>query len=361
MPEVILNDLIFTRGDGITSDTPIGTSFAFDDDPDVTMLLEVRNGVAFTTPEDAFGNIVPLGATTQLDGQTFTLSGVHEFWGTYTKIDPDTGEPFTQQGQTVALTLTGDNGETINLLSPSDVFNITDPWRSGDIINISVFSTPFDAGQITLTPDTDDNKLSVDKDVQIPCFVAGTLIDTATGRKPVEDLRPGDLILTRDDGYVPLVWTGQRALNAADVQAQPEFGAVILRAGALGVNLPERDTRVSPSHRVLICGARAELLFGESEVLVPAVHLVGQPGIEREFAPVTYVHIMFDSHQIVLGDGMWSESFQPASYSLDGLGAAQRDEILALFPELAKSSAQGAFAAARMTLKAHEARMLFAA
>ncbi|TVP73695.1 MAG: hypothetical protein EA339_02460 [Rhodobacteraceae bacterium] len=361
MPEVILNDLIFTRGGAITSDTPVGTSFGFDDDPDVTMLLEVRNGVTFTTSEDAFGNIVPVGSTTVLDGQIFTLSGVHEFWGTYTKIDPDTGETFTQQGQTVALSLTGEDGETINLLSPSDVFNITDPWRSGDIVNISVFSTPFDAGQITLTPGSDDNKLSFDKDVQIPCFVAGTLIDTSSGRKPVEDLQPGDLILTRDDGYMPLVWTGQRALDAEDLRAQPEFGSVILRAGALGVNMPECDTRVSPSHRVLICGPRAELLFGETEVLVPAIHLVGQPGIERDDSPVTYVHIMFDTHQIVLGDGMWSESFQPAAYSLDGLGTAQRDEILALFPELAKASGQGAFASARMTLKAHEARMLFAA
>ncbi len=361
MPEVTINDLILTRGSGITSDTPTGTSFSFDDDPDATTLVGVRNGVTFETPDDAFGDIIPLGSTTVIDGETFTLVGVHEFWGTYTKIDPDTGETFTQQGQTVALTLNDADGNEVNYVSPSDVFNVTDPWRAGDIVNIEIFSTPFDSGQITLTPGSDDNKLSFDKDVSIPCFVAGTMIDTASGRKPVEDLQPGDLVLTRDHGYMPIVWTGQRELQAQELTAQPEYCSVLLRAGALGANLPECDTYVSPAHRVLICGPQAELLFGEKEVLVPAVHLVGLPGVERATRPVTYVHIMFETHQIVLGDGMWSESFQPAEHSLDGLGSAQREEIFALFPELSKAAGQHSYVAARMTLKAHEARMLFAA
>lgn len=361
MPLVTINDLIMTRGSGITTDTPMGTTFTYDDHPDLSELKEVRDGLVFETPEGTFGNLVPVGSTVEIDGVTYTLVGVHEFWGTYTKIDPETGETFTQQGQTVALTLEGPDGNTINFLSPSDTFNLDDPWLPGDIVSIEVSSPPVDEGVINLTPGSDDSKLSNDDDVEIPCFVAGTLIDTAEGRKAVETLKAGDLVLTRDHGYMPLVWAGQRSIDAAELAAQPEFASVLLRAGSLGLNTPEIDTRVSPAHRVLICGAQAEMLFGEKEVLVPAGHLVGQPGIERDSRPVSYVHIMFESHQIVLGDGMWSESFQPADHSLDGLGAEQRDEILALFPELAGKAGQTEYKAARMTLKAHEARLLFAA
>lgn len=361
MPEVTINDLILAGGPSVTSDTPLGTTYTYDEDPDLTQLQDVRDGLVFETPDGTFGNVIPVGSTVEIDGVTYTLTGVHEFWGSYTKIDPETGDTFSQQGQTVALTLEDADGNEISFLSPSDTFNTEDPWIPGEILSIEVLTTPFDAGQIGLTPGTDDSKLGNDDDVEIPCFVAGTLIDTAHGRKPVETLCAGDLVLTRDHGYMPLVWAGRRKIEADEISAQPEFAPVLLRAGSLGVNLPECDTRVSPAHRVLICGPRAELLFGEKEVLVPAGLLVGQPGIERDATDVTYVHIMFESHQIVLGDGMWSESFQPADHSLDGLGAAQREEVLALFPALAGKAGQGAYVAARTTLKPHEARLLFAA
>ena len=34
-----------------------------------------------------------------------------------------------------------------------------------------------------------------------PCFVAGTLITTSTGMKPIEDIQIGDLVLTHNDTY----------------------------------------------------------------------------------------------------------------------------------------------------------------
>jgi hypothetical protein len=124
--------------------------------------------------------------------------------------------------------------------------------------------------------------------------------------------------------------------------------------------MPRQDMLVSPQHRMLIEGARAEMLFGEAEVLVAALHLVGLPGIETVFLPgLTYVHIMFEDHEIVCADGAWSESFQPAQRMLSGMEADQAEEIRILFPELAQREI--AFASARLTLKAYEARVLLAA
>ena len=194
----------------------------------------------------------------------------------------------------------------------------------------------------------------------IPCFTPGTLIKTRRGEVAVERLQAGDEVLTRDHDYRPLVWTGHRALSVADLIANPQLRPVRIAAGALGQGLPRQDMLVSPQHRMLIEGARAEMLFGEAEVLVAAVHLVGVPGIERMVPPgVTYVHILFDEHEIVCADGAWSESFQPAKRMLAGMGADQAEEIRMLFPELAERDA--AFVSARLTLKAHEAQVLLAA
>ena len=109
-----------------------------------------------------------------------------------------------------------------------------------------------------------------------------------------------------------------------------------------------------------LSGPRAEILFGEPEVLVAALHLVGLPGITREAVPeVTYLHIMCADHELISAEGALTESFQPAARQLPGMTAAQRDELVSLFPELAQG--HPAMQAARRSLKAHEARVLLAA
>ncbi len=359
MSTVKINDLILLNGAGVNANSQ-GAVFSFNADPSQSDLADVYDQIVFDTPDDAFGDEIPLGSTVTLNGVVYTLTEAYDFWGSYTKINPETGETFVQEGQTIALTLTDPDGQSFNFLVPSDAFNPDNPWQPGNILSIEVVSPPYTEDAIHITGDG-SNKLSDDDDVTIPCFTAGTLIDTADGPKAVEDIRAGDMILTRDAGFLPVQWVGARDVTAQEIAATPEFAAVVVRAGALGNGLPQRELRVSPWHRLLLCGQRAELMFGEHEVLVPAIYLVGQPGFARDTSAVTYVHIMFDSHQIVRSEGAWSESFQPGAKTLSSMDDAQRAELLALFPELAEQAGQVAYASARMTLSQHEVRALLAA
>jgi hypothetical protein len=146
----------------------------------------------------------------------------------------------------------------------------------------------------------------------------------------------------------------------AELVVNPALRPVRIAAGALGFGLPVRDMLVSPQHRMLIEGYRAEMLFGESEVLVAARHLMDLPGIETAFSPgVTYIHVMFDRHEIIRADGSWTESFLPAQPMLDSMDTEQAEEIRMLFPDL--NYAEVAFPASRLSLKAYEARVLLAA
>lgn len=193
----------------------------------------------------------------------------------------------------------------------------------------------------------------------IPCFTLGTLIATPDGERRVEDLRIGDRVITRDNGIQRISWIGRRDLGAEEIAIQPALAPVLICKGSLGNGLPERDMRVSPNHRMLISNERTALYFDEHEVLVAAKHLVGLAGVTREDAcATTYIHVMFDRHEVVLGDGAWSESFNPGDQALGALGAQQREEIFALFPEL-KVSDTG-FAMARRALRRHEAALLIA-
>jgi hypothetical protein len=185
----------------------------------------------------------------------------------------------------------------------------------------------------------------------VPCFVAGTLIDTPSGPVPVERLRVGDLILTQDEGAQPLRWMGTRT-----VLAEGNFAPVYIAENSFGTH---GAIRVSPLHRVLVRDTLAELLFGEAEVLVAARDLIdGRNVVQKAGGTVTYVHLMFDRHQVVFSDGLATESFLPGPQTTDLFERSAIGEICEIFPQLDPHSGAGYSASARRTLRRFEADLL---
>ncbi len=190
------------------------------------------------------------------------------------------------------------------------------------------------------------------------CVARGTLIDTGDGPVPVERLRPGDKVTTLDHGAQPVRWIGRRKVSGWELQSDPSLRPVRIAAGAFGGGRPARDLTVSPQHRLLMGGARAALLFGESEVLVPAKALVNDTTIRVDHAAqeVEYFHVLFDRHEIMVTEGLPTESFHAGDYSLRELGAAARAELFAAFPELRSEEGQGD--TARLALRPWEGALL---
>lgn len=185
-----------------------------------------------------------------------------------------------------------------------------------------------------------------------PCFVAGTLIRVPGGAAAVEEIAVGDLVETLDHGAQRVRWVGRRT-----VPGTGDFAPVRIEAGALG---NERALLVSPQHRMLVSGWMAELYFGEAEVLVAAMHLVGTPGIARHpMTEVEYLHLLFDRHEIVFSEDAPSESFHPGSVLLER-DRALRQEIEAIFPEFATRTDGRLMPAARRVVTGREARLLAA-
>lgn len=187
----------------------------------------------------------------------------------------------------------------------------------------------------------------------VPCFVAGTLIRTPEGEVPVDMLRPGDLVMTQDDGAQPLRWIGHRRVAAIG-----DFAPIQIAANTFGRH---RALLLSPLHRVLIRDSLAELLFGEREVLIAARDLVNDRSVRRiEGGMVDYVHILFDRHQVVFSEGLATESFLPGPQTTRSFESEIVAEICALFPEIDPETGAGYSPAARRTLKSYEARLLVA-
>lgn len=192
------------------------------------------------------------------------------------------------------------------------------------------------------------------------CVARGTLIQTEAGPVPVERLTIGDRVTTLDGPPQPVRWIGSRRLSRTELEVDPSLRPIRIAQAALGEGAPARDLLVSPQHRVLLNGWRAELFFGEPQVLVPAKSLVNDSTITvmHDVEGVEYFHLLFDCHEIILTENLPTESFFPGAHSMAELDGAARAELLRLFPALAEDAGYGE--PARPSLRPWEARVLTA-
>lgn len=371
--QLVLDGVSQQHFDTFGTDTPFDlsegtliTEFTQFGNTGVAFQSVVNRGTFWHQPDDGYFEIhvTETGAVEVFHQSGPTLGG--------TSIFETTGAGFFTPNDTVRVTYTwsetGGGAFTVQNLTAGGTFttNITTPGLTMAIGDTTLQNFTFGARENTeeefmkFFNGQIDYVAIYDAEIPpVPCFTPGTLIATPEGERPVEDLEVGDRVITRDNGIQPIRWIGRRDLSVAELAAASNLRPVRIKAGALGQGLPERDMMVSPNHRVLVSNDRTALYFEEREVLVAAKHLVGMEGIDIvDEASVTYIHFMFDQHEVVLSDGAWTESFQPGDMSLAGVGTAQRAEIYELFPELEGAAGVEAYQSARRALKKHEARLV---
>ncbi len=167
----------------------------------------------------------------------------------------------------------------------------------------------------------------------IPCLTAGTLVSTDLGPVPVEDLKPGQLLLLARGGNQPLLQILRRSLTARELRRNPKLYPVRICAGALGQGLPRRDLLVSRQHRMLVSSAIVKRMFGRSEVLVAAIRLTDLPGIyvDETVDSVTYFHLVLATHEVIIAEGAPTESLLMGQEALNSLPPAMVEELTVLF------------------------------
>ncbi len=134
----------------------------------------------------------------------------------------------------------------------------------------------------------------------IACYCRGTLILTDQGEVAVEDLMIGDRIATLSGELRPIKWIGRRSYAGRFIMGRSDILPICFKAGALADNVPRRDLWISPHHAMYLEG-----------VLIEARDLVNGASVTQADAAemVEYFHIELDSHDIIIAEGAWSETF----------------------------------------------------
>ena len=201
-------------------------------------------------------------------------------------------------------------------------------------------NTQFGANSLTFSGASADSSSFTAENTSVVCFTPGIQIDTDKGPVPVECLRPGDMLQTKDNGYQPIIWIGQRHVTQDALETQPELRPVLIQPGSFLNN--QRPLLVSPQHRFVLSRELSRAVSTEDEAFLRARFLTELPNSRARIAfgktTVTYVHIMTEQHEVIFADGVATETFWPGPQALRSLTAESEAEIRRLLPALATCS-----------------------
>ncbi len=141
------------------------------------------------------------------------------------------------------------------------------------------------------------------------CFAEGSGILTERGRVPIETLRPGQTVRTASGRSAPIVWIGHRRVECLAHPNPEDAWPIRIAPHTFGPGLPERPLFLSSDHAVFVDG-----------VLIPIGLLLNGDSIRRQATDcLTYWHLALDRHDIVLAEGLPTESYLDTE-APDGLG-----------------------------------------
>ena len=169
--------------------------------------------------------------------------------------------------------------------------------------------------------------------------LAGTAnVRTPCGPRHVANLRPGDLVVTRDHGLRPVRFVWSRLVTEAEMAADPSLAPVCLRPRAIGPMMPQRDLLLGGDHRLLIPGYRLTDRPDTAAALIPAREIAGTSDaafVDRALPEMTYWNLVFDAQEVFTANGLPIESFHITEDTLEILPPVARGRMGEVFPELA--------------------------
>ncbi len=165
----------------------------------------------------------------------------------------------------------------------------------------------------------------------------GANIRTPCGPRRVDLVRPGDLIVTRDNGLqaVRLIW--KREIQSHDIAANFDVAPICLSPRAIGPMMPQHKLYVAPDHRILVPGYKLSGQDDSNCCLVPAGELAkfsDAAFVDTSARVMNFFTFVFDTHQVFCVNGLPVESFLAGASQIAELQDSHRQDLVHQFPEL---------------------------
>jgi hypothetical protein len=134
------------------------------------------------------------------------------------------------------------------------------------------------------------------------CFLTGTRIAVPGGTRAIETLRPGDIVLTAAGQRRAVTWVWRQTMRKG-TWTSDDLAPVRIARDAFGPGRPDRDLTLSADHGIATHGVIVNaglLINGDTITRVPLTRMPDS---------FVYWHIETDRHDVILANGLPSESF----------------------------------------------------
>lgn len=182
------------------------------------------------------------------------------------------------------------------------------------------------------------------------CSAADSIVITRSGAKSAADIHVGEMVLTRDNGFQPVLW--KKHVTAGNVAPM----TVEIKIDALSAGIPGSRLVVSGRQGILLTCPEIMEQFGSAEILVRAGDLLHLNGVAEAAEEFEGVALMTPRHELISVNGMWVESFAPDSTARNCLSDKEREELVCLVPGLTDLPFERSYPAARTVLRSEFAR-----
>ena len=172
-------------------------------------------------------------------------------------------------------------------------------------------------------------------------FSRGSLIETETGPVAIEDLLPGDRVITRDGTAQPLLWKGSTTVVPGRRDAKGRSHRLTrIMAESFGMQRPLSCIVAGPSARILRTPGHLRKIMGSQPALIPVREFVdGMSVIETAPpTPVELFHICLPRHAVIRLGGLEFETYHPGVNAVRVISHAMRALYLNLFPHVRELS-----------------------
>ncbi len=168
-------------------------------------------------------------------------------------------------------------------------------------------------------------------------FTRGSLVETEFGPMAIEDLMPGDTVLTQSGTSETVLWKGSVTLVPGRADARGRTRPLTrIMADTFGMQKPMSGVITGPSARLLGTPAHLRHLHGDDQILTPVHEFQDGTSIIETLppTPVELFHICLKRHAVIGVDGLQFESYHPGVNTIRKVSRSLKSIYLNLFAHI---------------------------
>ena len=171
-------------------------------------------------------------------------------------------------------------------------------------------------------------------DDAVAAFAQGTPFKTETGFVPVEDLQPGDALLTDHDERHTITWIASALFAPAEHRERIQLTRIM--TDSFGMNRPQSFITLGSAARIMKAPPDLRNSTVAKHMMTPASRFLDGVNVIdlTPPTPIRLFHIGLQHHAAISAAGLPVESYHPGMNPMSHLSQSLQEAFTGLFPHL---------------------------